>query len=505
LVSARPKNPLELRVQSTDPKAARVLNTSNWPQIDLDVLKELHLDPRNVRLEISDAKVEADILEDLFVNEGALSLVEAICTVGYLTHDVPVAIKRGRKYVMVEGNRRLAALKAIQNPQLVPTHRSQIAAFANRLDDRKALARIQVMLAPNQTEADQLIAAIHTGNPRKPWTPARQAAFFQAQIDSGKKYKTLLSRYPTIDVRKFVFRAQMLNAFRNAQFKDPALSDFLASKEWTRGLSVLARVYESRDFLELTGFKMDDDGKLTRKISKTYFDEMASIIIDGMRAGDLSTRSLNSVHSPRFRRLMEELQAVVEPPARSHRGKGSDSGSATGKGSRGRKDKGSEKGKRNPPAPPPPRPGRKRHFLDMSQIILPDSYPSATKLCVRELSVVDVQDFPNAAFLLMRAVLEKTIKSFADAKGQNIKNAGNDHGRVQLGHALKWLLQFVQAEGPKSLIQPIERVRDGKLLYMSSSHSMNAVNHNHEFSADPDEALNMWDAIDPLMKFAIRP
>jgi hypothetical protein len=225
---------------------------------------------------------------------------------------------------------------------------------------------------------------------------------------------------------------------------------------------------------------------------------MASIIVEGMRAGDLNTRSLNSVHSPRFGRLMEELRAIVQPARKPGGGK-----SSKGKGRKSKKndDSKSKEAKQKQK----PRPGRKRHHLDLSQIILPDSYPVATRRCVYELSVIDVQDFPNASFLLMRAVLEKTIKAFAEAKGKEIKGAGNDQGKVQLGHALKWLLQFIQAEGPKSLIQPVERVRGGKLVYMSSSDSLNAVNHNHKFSVDPDEALSMWDAIDPLMKFTIKP
>src|SRR4051812_22187944 len=126
-----------------------MLNTSDWPEKKLDVLRDLHLDPKNVRLEI-DPKGEADILEDLFTNENALGLVDAISKVGYLTHDVPVAIKRGKKYVMVEGNRRLAALKAIQNPQLVPTHRARIAALSEGIDDRSSLAKVRVMIAPDQ-------------------------------------------------------------------------------------------------------------------------------------------------------------------------------------------------------------------------------------------------------------------------------------------------------------------------------------------------------------------
>jgi hypothetical protein len=315
-----------------------MLNTSNWRQKNLDVLRDLHLDPRNVRLEI-DPKVEADILEDLFVNEDALGLVEAICTVGYLTHDVPVAIKREGKYIMVEGNRRLAALKAIQNPQLAPTHKARIATFADQLADRSSLSKLRVMIAPNQTVADQLVAAIHTGNLRRPWTPARQAAFFQAQIDSGKKLKTLLDRYPTVDVRKFVFRAHMLNTFRSAKYPDPELRDYLATKEWTRGLSVLARIYESREFLELTGFKMDEEGRLTKAISQTKFNEMATIIVEGMRSGNLNTRSLNTVQSPRFTMLMDELREVVSPestskPPASGNGKGSgrSQGATKGKG-----------------------------------------------------------------------------------------------------------------------------------------------------------------------------
>jgi len=474
-----------------------VLNTTNWREKKLDVLRELHLDPRNVRLEI-DPKVEADILEDLFFNEDALGLVEAICTVGYLTHDVPVAIKRENKYIMVEGNRRLAALKAIQNPQLVPSHKARIAALADQLDDRSSLSKVRVMIAPNQTAADQLVAAIHTGNLRRPWTPTRQAAFFQAQIDSGKKLKTLLDRYPTIDVRKFVFRAHILNAFRSAKFKDPGLRDYLATKEWTRGLSVLARIYESREFLELTGFKMDEDGKITKSISQMKFEKMATIIVEGMRSGSLNTRSLNTVQSPRFTLLMEELREVIKPkPSSSNKGRGKARASSKKRGGEKKGSRGSGEGSGS-------RSGRKRRFLDLSQIVLPVSYPVATKRCVQELSALDVQKFPNTTFLLMRAVLEKNVKAFAEAKGADIKSVGNDKGRVQLGHALKWLLQYVQKEGPKSMIQPIQRVRDGKLVYMASSDSMNAVNHNHQFSVDPDEALGMWDALDPIMRFVIK-
>lgn len=492
-----------------------MLDTSDWPEAKLDVLKDLHLDPRNVRLENADAKVEADILEDLFVNENALGLVEGICTVGYLTHDVPVVIKRKERYIMVEGNRRLAALKGIQNPQLIPAYRARIAAFADKLVDRRSLATIRVMVAPNQVEADQLVAAIHTGNLRRPWTPTRQAAFFQAQIDNGRKLPTLVARYPTIEVRKFVFRAHILNEFRAVKYGGPALSQFIRSKAWNRGLSALARIYESKDFLDITGFKMDEKGKVSKSISKKTFKGMASVIVQGMLDGDLNTRSLNTVRSPRFVQLMDELRVIAAEgkpgtstpnklgaPAKAEKDSGKEGASAPVSEATGAESKETAASGATMTAP-----RRKRQrFLDLGQIIPPESYPTAVRLCVDELSALDVQRFPNAVFLMMRALLEKTVKAFAEAKGVDIKGSGNNEkGRVQLNHALKWLLEDVKASGPRNMIQPIERIRTGRLVtYTNSSDALNALNHNHHFSVDADETLGMWNSIDPIIRHAMR-
>ncbi|HEY6729468.1 MAG TPA: hypothetical protein VI039_00385 [Solirubrobacterales bacterium] len=498
-----------------------MLDTSDWPEKKLHVLRDLHLDPKNVRLEIADAKVEADILEDLFVNENALGLVEGICTVGYLTHDVPVAIKRDGRYVMVEGNRRLAALKAIQNPQLVPDYRARIAGLADQLPNRSALARIRVMVAPNQDEADELIAATHTGvNLRKAWSPARQAAFFQAQIDNGRKLPDLVARYPTIEVRKFVFRAHILNEFRAVKYGESALRDYLKTKAWKRGLSALARIYESKEFLEITGFQMDTKGNVSKSISKKTFKEIATVIVRGMLDGDLTTRSLNTVKSPRFLQLMGELRAIVSEgkPAEKTSGKSASADTKTQQddaaGNSARNAQSDEKrsgahkdnaetGKTKSTAP---RTKRKR-YLDLGQITVPEAYPRAVGLCVEELSAVEVQRFPNAAFLLMRAVLEKSVKAFAEAKNEDIRGSGNNEkGRVYLSHALKWLLGYATANGSKSMIQPIEQVRTGRLVtYTNSSDALNALNHNHHFSVNPDEAVGMWGSIDPILRYVMRP
>jgi hypothetical protein len=502
-----------------------VLIMSEWPQIDLDVMNDIHLDPKNVRLETTSAQVEADIIEDLFVNEDALGLVEGISQIGYLSHEVPIVVKRRGKYIVVEGNRRVAALKAIQNPMIIPEFQARVATLAQSIPNKANLAKIAVKVAPNQTQADQLIAALHTSNPRRPWTPARQAAFFQAQIDAGRTYKQLLSRYPTVDVRRFVFRGHMVNLFKTVPYSDPDLHDFLETKSWRRGLSALARVFESKDFQDITGINMDDHGRLLKSVSDEVFNEMATAIVRGMLDGNINTRSLNTTGSPRFIQLMAELRQLSGASAdrgSSPSGRSSDSQDSNGASGSARKAEGAGKsssGKSAQGQSPaggsgtqqsahrgvPPK--TKQRFLEIGHLKVPGEYPVAVGVHLGELATIDIQRLPNATFLMLRAILEKSIKSFAEAQQEDIKASGNnERGFVQLGHALKWLLDYVKRTGPRSLIQPIQGVASGKLVnYTASKDALDAINHNHQFRVEPDEVIHMWNSIDPLMRYVMKP
>ena len=488
-----------------------MLDTSKWQELNLAVLSGVHLDPKNVRLDIATPQVEADIIGDLFANEATLDLVVAISKVGYLTHETPIVVKRDGKYVVVEGNRRLSALKAIQNPMLVPKYQARVAALVANIPNVKDLAKVRVMLAPNEDLASQIIAAIHTGNPRRPWSPNRQAAFFQAQLDAGRKYPELVERYPTINVRKFVFRSHVNTLFKKVKYDDPELKDFLATKDWLRGLSTLERIYESKDFQELTGLTMSPRGILTTSLSTEGVKAVATIIVEGIKSGGLDTRSLNKVDSVRFKMLISELEEAV-----SLAGASSGSTSAAQQTSQARS---GAKGEAVPAGKPSaaraktdstrttaPAPLKKTQWLVIG-FTIPSAYPPPISLHLQELSALDIQKYPNTTFLVLRAVLEKSIKAFAEAKGQDIgKTKNNTNGYVQLHDALKWLAEYVKTNGPRSLVQPVHQLQHGKLVnYTASSDALNAINHNHKFKVDPDEVLNCWQSIEPILRELMKP
>ena len=430
-----------------------MLDTSTWRVQQMSVLRDLHLDPENVRLETADAKVEADILGDLFANENALGLVEGICKIGYLTHETPVVVKRGDQYVMAEGNRRLAALKAIQNPLLVPGFKSRIEALVELLPSRPALSKINVMIAPTQDDADRFVAVLHTANLRRPWGPARQAAFFRTQIESGRTFRELVERYPMAKVGKFVFQFRLVSLFEDVAYEDPELSDFTTTRQWRKGLSTLARVYESKAFRDLVGLSMGDDGEVTVAVSDDVFAEVATVIVQGMYEGSINTRHLNSVKSARFERLMGELSRIVNgddpgdlstPMFEPSTDSSSDAGGSEAVQS-DEADRGAGQVRGNVSPERSKRPRRPKHtYLETGQIRVPDTYPQPFRRFIEELTDLDVQSHPNAGFMMLRAGLEKGIKCFADAKNIEIRETRCDkNGYVQLGHCLDWLDDYI--------------------------------------------------------------
>ena len=52
-----------------------MIDMSTWDEVVVDVVNDLHLDPRNVRLDIPDGVPESDIIQALLTNEKAMHLV----------------------------------------------------------------------------------------------------------------------------------------------------------------------------------------------------------------------------------------------------------------------------------------------------------------------------------------------------------------------------------------------------------------------------------------------
>jgi len=516
---------------------------TTWTDVEVDVVDDLHLDPRNVRLETPEGVPESDLIQDLFSNEKALDLVNGIAKVGWLTHEVPIVVERDGKYAVVEGNRRVAALKAVQNPYLAPEYQARISKLTQSIPSLESLRKIPVKVAPSQDEADQVVAALHTGNQRFAWTPSRQAAFFQAQIDGGKTTEQLLAQYPLIDVMRFVTRSRILGLFRSVDYRDAELKDYVKHRR-RFPVSTLARLYDNEEFLNLAGIRVDEqEGDVNLTTSAEVFREIAEKIVDDIKERKINTRVLNSTKSDSYKQYMSDLRetldraledeaagerrrenALKQPtgsgtaektgtssvsPNGGHQASGGGNGQAgradgslegdkeTSNAGGGQQSTGSAKAQQAKPKP---------KYLSVENVVVAGNRPVAIHAIRQELGALNVERFPNAILDLLRTLLEKSIKAYADAEGIDIKREVSVNGFVYLSHSLQWLEQHFKSDPKRrAYVQVIQKIRTNKLsAFAATSDHLNAVNHNHNIVASPSDVREAWDIMAGLIEAIVK-
>ncbi|MEA4927540.1 MAG: ParB N-terminal domain-containing protein [Candidatus Limiplasma sp.] len=101
-------------------------------QVKLIPVEQLEFDTENPRLPTSLHHVNDDrkIFKYMLRDESLIELMTSIAESGYFDSEPLLAIKNGDKYTVVEGNRRLAALKLLLDPSLATTRNKSVAIAA---------------------------------------------------------------------------------------------------------------------------------------------------------------------------------------------------------------------------------------------------------------------------------------------------------------------------------------------------------------------------------------
>jgi ParB-like chromosome segregation protein Spo0J len=122
---------------------------SKWNTPRVSVTKLL-LDSSNPRLSEPGelAASQGDIISELVSHEKVETLAKSISANGYFPNEAPFVIKAEDYYIVVEGNRRIAACKILLNPEASPDSakaRFRKLAAAPSVADLK---KLRVIVAP---------------------------------------------------------------------------------------------------------------------------------------------------------------------------------------------------------------------------------------------------------------------------------------------------------------------------------------------------------------------
>lgn len=146
---------------------------------------KLHFDQHNPRLiEFSSSAKETEILNVLWSNMAVNELVLSILANGFFPNEAMYAISEDGKLIIVEGNRRLAAVKAILNPDAVKN--GGMNKYRDRITDdlRNRLSQeLPVIVLNSREDAWRYIGFKHVNGAAK-WDSYAKAEYI-AQVHNN--------------------------------------------------------------------------------------------------------------------------------------------------------------------------------------------------------------------------------------------------------------------------------------------------------------------------------
>ncbi len=268
--------------------------TDSWPTKPLSVAS-LHLDAKNPRLgreALSHAPRE--IIQHLFEHDKALEVAESIATRGFFPNEPLLAVKENDQLVVVEGNRRLAALKALREPGLLEgSLERQVERLSRRIADPQSIAKVPVTIAPSRRATDRQIAGRHIGTPVLAWRAENRASFILEKLEEGYDNEELREElgFTLPDIQKARQTRAIADMARSLDLPEEVKGKL--DNPRAKLFTTLERVIESsvgRDYLKI---QPDPDHGLRGTTTKNEFTRGFTKLVTDVALGKELSRSLN--------------------------------------------------------------------------------------------------------------------------------------------------------------------------------------------------------------------
>lgn len=269
--------------------------TNDW-STKPHLVASLHLDAKNPRLgRQTMARAPREIIQYLFEHDKAMDVAQSIATRGYFPNEPLLAIKVNGQFVIVEGNRRLAALKALREPGLLEGRMSRkIERLSRQIEDPNDIARVPVTLAPSRKATDRLLAGRHIGTPVMAWQAENRASFILDKLAEGYTNEQLRDQlgFDLGDVQAARQTRAIADMARSLDLPEEVKAKLENPRAKT--FTTLERVFDSSVGREYLKVKPDPEHGLRGATTKAQFLRGFKKLVSDIALGHESSRSLNS-------------------------------------------------------------------------------------------------------------------------------------------------------------------------------------------------------------------
>lgn len=266
-------------------------NFTNWSKRILTI-EHLKLDINNPRFSYQSTEKmnQTQIVIYLIDNYDVYDLAKDIAYNGYMLGEEPVVCKENEAFVVLEGNRRIAACKVLLSPRkYLSSLRANIIEQANF-----KIEKMECHVAPNRIAANKLIYRRHNGIPVKRWSKISQDAYLNnlisiehVNIEEINKELNVTPSEVRKALRRYNAHQLAIKLFQSFPFelKQIAQEDF--------PITNLERFYESEKGAQFLGLSFNSNGKIKRHILLKDFNERYIFIIREILNDRLNSRIFN--------------------------------------------------------------------------------------------------------------------------------------------------------------------------------------------------------------------
>jgi hypothetical protein len=412
------------------------------------------LDPENPRHDPVEGQRAA--IEAMLDVEGQkiLRLARHIAENGVNPLDRTCVIADGRNYIVLEGNRRLTALKLLGNPELAADTR--FAGSAKRLKTSELVpSRIDCVIAPSREAARKWLELRHTGESGGlgvvGWNAIAQARF---------------ERNPKPQI---AWAMAVIDELKATYGDDKTLGPLIERIEKGRP-TTFGRLLQDpnfRDHIGIIGSPSEglrfefDAPTLKPVLGKVLGDFAGKVTVNQIKTKELRKDYMAKLPTPDPAKRLPSPVALGTKPPTANKAKNNTTQNPADTG-----DSQSTSSK-------PPKPAKPFKNLDLSNL------GGKVEAILNEFKGLNVDKNPYSAAVLTRVILELAVDAFRAAHNRQ-------PGDEKLKGRLKWCLKTLGDTGPTSLYPGVSKgLQDGtSLLAIATMHGYLHDPHFHPTGFD---------------------
>ena len=412
-------------------------------------VKSLYLDKKNFRIDYARVQNNQDVSKMLFEEENIIEMAHSIVSRnGLYPHEFLIVVKEDGKDIVMEGNRRVLAIRCLLDQKFVPLeYRPKFKSVIGEIDQglKDKISKVNVVYMPRE-EALKIVADKHSDISYRKWSLVSQWRFLREQF---QRFNRDIDK--TLD---FIDPETASDVTNGIKFIN--LIDYVRSLEWWDNENLRTEIEKNRleptrmtralnytDVQNSLKLSFDDkyevcikDGTYKKAFDYVLFNFAKSALIDSDEWAKINTRSTKdeivSLIESWYSEYQKKYNGDQTSEKEEHKNKENETEKSTVETS---KESNKKEETPNGQTQNKKQSGKKPiiYFSDLKCTLNDNKLKGLTL----ELSKITMTQFPAAAIMLTRSLLESSLLYQINKKGLN-----SDYYQYKGKDGLKKILNF---------------------------------------------------------------